>query len=283
MFDDGIWVEHDRGLRSTDPLRFTDTKPYKARLAASKKSVGQKDAVVVGVGRIIRRIAVPVMRAISTPDDYFCLVLLTTWFAFAFLAVCLVNTVGLLLAKFLNAAPASGIRRALGAKRRDIITQFLVESVMLSGTGGVLGVIMGIAIPFIVTAAAGMKTIITFTSLVPTHYIMMLALPHPVKAQHDLRSVVLGADGALYGTAYYGGSSYYGVLYKMNTDGSGFGQEAVVATISLKTLPAHRDWVVDLGPEGGDAGGRIVAAGSPAQIITTKGSYTGEHLRPKLA
>ncbi|MBI5477529.1 MAG: hypothetical protein HY906_01665 [Deltaproteobacteria bacterium] len=43
-------------------------------------------AFLVGVGRIIRRIAVPVMRAISTPDDYFCLVLLTTWFAFAFLA-----------------------------------------------------------------------------------------------------------------------------------------------------------------------------------------------------
>ncbi len=40
--------------------------------------------------------------------------------AFAFLAVCLVNTVGLLLAKFLNAAPIAGVRRALGASRRDI-------------------------------------------------------------------------------------------------------------------------------------------------------------------
>ena len=38
--------------------------------------------------------------------------------AFAFLAVCLINTVGLLLAKFLNAAPITGVRRALGASRR---------------------------------------------------------------------------------------------------------------------------------------------------------------------
>ena len=57
-----------------------------------------------------------------------------------------------------------GIRRALGAKRRDIITQFLVEAVMLSGTGGLLGVALGIAVPFAVSYAAGMKTIVTFWS-----------------------------------------------------------------------------------------------------------------------
>ncbi len=44
-------------------------------------------AFLVGVGRIIRRIASKYMRAISSPDDYFSLVLLTAWFAFAFLAV----------------------------------------------------------------------------------------------------------------------------------------------------------------------------------------------------
>ncbi|MBI4677129.1 MAG: hypothetical protein HY748_06060 [Elusimicrobia bacterium] len=43
-------------------------------------------AFVIGVGRMIRRIAVPVMRLISTPDDYFSLALLTVWFPFAFLA-----------------------------------------------------------------------------------------------------------------------------------------------------------------------------------------------------
>ena len=44
-------------------------------------------AFLVGVGRIIRRVGSPYMRAISSPDDYFSLVLLTVWFAFAFLAV----------------------------------------------------------------------------------------------------------------------------------------------------------------------------------------------------
>jgi excinuclease ABC subunit A len=43
------------------------------------------------------------------------------------------------------------------------------------------------------------------------------------------------------------------------------------------------DWVVDLGPEGGDGGGRIIAVGTPEQIAANKASYTGHYLRSKLA
>ncbi len=43
------------------------------------------------------------------------------------------------------------------------------------------------------------------------------------------------------------------------------------------------DWVVDLGPEGGDGGGRIIAVGTPEQIAAHKTSYTGRYLRAKLA
>jgi excinuclease ABC subunit A len=43
------------------------------------------------------------------------------------------------------------------------------------------------------------------------------------------------------------------------------------------------DWVVDLGPEGGDNGGRIVAVGTPEQIAANKASYTGHYLRATLA
>jgi excinuclease ABC subunit A len=43
------------------------------------------------------------------------------------------------------------------------------------------------------------------------------------------------------------------------------------------------DWVVDLGPEGGDGGGRIIAAGTPELIAANKASYTGRYLRSKLA
>jgi excinuclease ABC subunit A len=42
------------------------------------------------------------------------------------------------------------------------------------------------------------------------------------------------------------------------------------------------DWIVDLGPEGGDGGGRVVAEGTPEQVAKTPGSYTGEVLRPVL-
>ncbi len=40
------------------------------------------------------------------------------------------------------------------------------------------------------------------------------------------------------------------------------------------------DWVIDLGPEGGDGGGRIVAAGTPEQVASAPGSFTGEYLKP---
>ena len=43
------------------------------------------------------------------------------------------------------------------------------------------------------------------------------------------------------------------------------------------------DWIIDLGPEGGDAGGHIVATGTPEDIAANDGSYTGQYLRPYLA
>lgn len=42
------------------------------------------------------------------------------------------------------------------------------------------------------------------------------------------------------------------------------------------------DWVIDLGPEGGDGGGEIVAAGTPEDIVKVKRSYTGQFLKPVL-
>jgi excinuclease ABC subunit A len=43
------------------------------------------------------------------------------------------------------------------------------------------------------------------------------------------------------------------------------------------------DWIIDLGPEGGEAGGEIVAVGTPEQVAATDASYTGRHLRRVLA
>ena len=42
------------------------------------------------------------------------------------------------------------------------------------------------------------------------------------------------------------------------------------------------DWLIDIGPEGGDAGGNIVAQGTPEQVAKTKDSYTGNFLKDKL-
>jgi putative ABC transport system permease protein len=75
-----------------------------------------------------------------------------------------IGIMNIMLATVTERTREIGIRRALGAKQKDIVAQFLVEAVMLSGAGGSLGVLMGIAIPFLVTWFAGLKTIVTFWS-----------------------------------------------------------------------------------------------------------------------
>lgn len=62
--------------------------------------------------------------------------------AFAFLAVCLLNTVGLLLAKFLGNAGVTGIRRALGASRRQVFLQHLTEAGLLAAAGACGGLVL---------------------------------------------------------------------------------------------------------------------------------------------
>ena len=67
---------------------------------------------------------------------------LQTWLAFGFLALCLVNTIGLLLAKFSVRAAEIGVRRALGASRAEIFRQFLIETSVVGLVGGVLGLVL---------------------------------------------------------------------------------------------------------------------------------------------
>jgi acetyl-CoA carboxylase carboxyl transferase subunit beta len=52
LFDGGTWTEMDAALRSTDPLQFTDTKPYRDRLVAAARASGRQDAVIVGTGTL---------------------------------------------------------------------------------------------------------------------------------------------------------------------------------------------------------------------------------------
>jgi excinuclease ABC subunit A len=59
------------------------------------------------------------------------------------------------------------------------------------------------------------------------------------------------------------------------------GHSVVVIEHNLDLI-AEADWVIDLGPEGGDAGGRIVAEGTPEQVAANKHSHTGRFLRSVL-
>jgi excinuclease ABC subunit A len=59
------------------------------------------------------------------------------------------------------------------------------------------------------------------------------------------------------------------------------GNTLVVIEHNLEMIKCA-DWIVDLGPEGGERGGKIVAAGSPEEIVDVAGSYTGDYLRPLL-
>ncbi len=59
------------------------------------------------------------------------------------------------------------------------------------------------------------------------------------------------------------------------------GNTMVVIEHNLEMIKSA-DWVIDLGPEGGEGGGRILAAGTPEEIVRVRGSHTGAHLRPLL-
>ncbi|MCO4811422.1 MAG: excinuclease ABC subunit UvrA, partial [Gammaproteobacteria bacterium] len=66
-----------------------------------------------------------------------------------------------------------------------------------------------------------------------------------------------------------------GVLHRLRDHGN----TVVVIEHNLDVIKTA-DWIIDLGPEGGDGGGRIIASGTPEDVAATKGSFTGEFLKP---
>jgi len=80
----------------------------------------------------------------------------------------LVGGIGIMnitLATVMERTREIGIRRAMGAKRKHIIAQFLTETLLLALSGGLLGILLGVAAPMLVQKFAGMRTIVTFWSL----------------------------------------------------------------------------------------------------------------------
>src|SRR5690606_24238406 len=73
-----------------------------------------------------------------------------------------IGIMNIMLASVTERTREIGIRRALGAKKKDIVQQFLIEAVILSGVGGLIGVVLGITIPVLLSLFWDMTTIVTF-------------------------------------------------------------------------------------------------------------------------
>jgi len=73
-----------------------------------------------------------------------------------------IGIMNIMLASVTERTREIGIRRALGARQNDIVVQFLIETVLLSGLGGLMGVALGVSIPVLISHFAGVTTVVLF-------------------------------------------------------------------------------------------------------------------------
>jgi putative ABC transport system permease protein len=85
--------------------------------------------------------------------------------AFISLLVGGIGIMNIMLASVLERIKEIGLRLSIGAKKSDVVQQFLFEAIMISVTGGVIGVILGVTIAIVVSVFLGIPTVITFLSI----------------------------------------------------------------------------------------------------------------------
>lgn len=76
-----------------------------------------------------------------------------------------IGIMNIMLASVLERIKEIGLRLSIGAKKSDVVQQFLFEAVMISVSGGIIGVILGVTMAFLVSSFAGIPTIISFSSI----------------------------------------------------------------------------------------------------------------------
>jgi putative ABC transport system permease protein len=124
-----FWVELD------SPAKAATYREFLTHYAQEQKAIG----------RFSRPVNVRMLDLMGWLDDQKVVpgdVRLQVWLALAFFLVCLINTIGLMLAKFMRRSGEVGVRRALGASRSSVFTQLLTEAGMVGLFGGLFGLLL---------------------------------------------------------------------------------------------------------------------------------------------
>ena len=82
-----------------------------------------------------------------------------------------IGIMNIMFASVMERIKEIGTRMAIGAKKKDIIVQFLSEAVLISVTGGMIGVLLGVLASWLITKIAGILTIVSFTSVIVSFFV----------------------------------------------------------------------------------------------------------------
>ena len=145
---DGIYLKVNQGVDSIETSKFV-----KAILTTTHKDAGDYN-VIVPAGLLEQR--------------------KRTQFTFKVVMICIagisllvggIGIMNIMLATVLERTREIGIRRAIGARQADIVRQFLVEAVLISILGGLIGIAFGFSLSLAIAKATGWSTVVTFTSI----------------------------------------------------------------------------------------------------------------------
>jgi putative ABC transport system permease protein len=128
-----VWIQYWAQLDT--PAKVADYKQYLMNYSDQQRAAGRFERPTnVRLRNVMEWLSFHRI----VPSD----VTMQLWLALGFLVVCLLNTIGLLLAKFLRRSSELGVRRALGATRGAIFQQCMIEAATIGLAGGVLGLVL---------------------------------------------------------------------------------------------------------------------------------------------